>query len=413
MLSWGIFRMERIYQYPFFMGIIFVSFLIPQAISLTANPGLLSQQALERVLLMSALCSAACWLGYQGEPNARWLAMLNVNIDKNKLFRVGILLMLVGYFFHFLIRNTNIERSEYNNNWTGPATIYIFFGQVIYIAFSIFILEAVKNPSIKNIFFTLLAAWIPLQRVLAGRRQTTMLVFITIGLSFWLIRRYLPPRWLIIVSIFLVTILIPTLGVLRERFWEYLLNGQWQELLSNTQKALQRNQESDILELRNAGFFMDATVKLNLYGFGSGFWDAIVFQYVPGQLLGFGFKQSLQFNLITEQTLFDIYGYRVHIGTTTTGIADSFMEFGYLGCLLFGLIAYFFKHLWISSLYQESTFSYLLYMALVSPAMLGLTHGIGRFLQESSFFIAMIILTGYFAKETKTMNSVKNKYIVE
>lgn len=398
LLIWGFIRIERIYQYPFFMGSLFVSVILPQAFTLVEHPGQASQTALERVLLMSCLCAAACWVGYQGKPNLEWLVKLKVDVDENKLFQAGIFLMLIGYYFNFRLANITIQRAEYNDNWTGPATIYLFFSQVIYIAFSIFILEALKRPSIKNIIFTLLAGWIPLQAVLYGRRQATLTFIIIIGLAFLLIRRYIPPKWFIIVSLFLMTVLIPTLGLLRGRFWEYLFSGQWQDILSALTRVADDQQQGDILELRNAAFFMDTAVKLNLYGLGAGWWDSIIFQYVPGQIVGFGFKQSLQFNLITDKTLLDLYGYSVHIGTTITGVGDSFKEFGYLGCLIFALIGYSFKYLWLSAYYQKSYFSYLLYMGLVSPAMVSLTHGVGRFWQETIFQVGVISLVIYYAK---------------
>ncbi len=58
LIAWGLVCLERVYQYPFFMGSIFISFLLPQAFALIKNPGQVSQQALERVLLFSCLCAA-------------------------------------------------------------------------------------------------------------------------------------------------------------------------------------------------------------------------------------------------------------------------------------------------------------------------------------------------------------------
>jgi len=83
LLGWGFIRIERIYQYPFFMGAIFLSFLVPQAFALVENPGQLDQESLERVLLMSSLCAAACWVGYQGKPNFIWLTKLQIDIDRS------------------------------------------------------------------------------------------------------------------------------------------------------------------------------------------------------------------------------------------------------------------------------------------------------------------------------------------
>ena len=404
LLGWGLIRIERIYQYPFFMGAIFISFLVPQAFALVENPGVLDQQSLETVLLMSSLCAIACWVGYQGKPNAKWLAKLNVDIDTHKLFRAAIFLMIIGYFFDFLLKNTTVELNK-QGHWTGPATIYVFFSQVIYIAFSIFLLETLKRPSIQNIIFTLLAGWIPLQTVLAGRRQPTMTFIIIIGLCFWLIRRYIPPRWLIILAIFAMLILIPTIGAMREGLWDAVFSGQWQTISSTTEKALNTQQKGKILELRNAAFLIKATTDLNLYGLGAGWWDAIIHQFIPGQILGFGFKESLKFNLINSKTLYNLYGYIWHPGTTPTGVGDSFVEFGYFGCFAFSLIGYFFKNLWVSLYYQKSLFSSLIYLSLISPAMVGLTHGIGRFLQESIFQIGLITCLLYYAKgKNKLLN---------
>jgi len=399
LLGWGLIRTERIYQYPFFMGAIFISFLLPQAYSLVANPGLLSQQAVASVLLISCLSAIACWVGYQGKPNKKLIEGLNINLNQTKLFHVVLILTFIGYLFNYLINQSSIQIANANGNWTGEATIYYFFAQIIYIAFSILLLRAIRHPSILNIILALIAGWIPLQTVLAGRRQPTMTFAIIVGISFWLVRRYLPPRWLIIVAIFLMSVLLPAIGQLRGLFWELLFNGKWNEIISTVQEQLAIQQTGEILELKNAAYYIDAVTHLNLYGLGAGWWDSIIFQYVPGQIVGFGLKESLQFKLITEQTLYDLYGYSVHMGTTITGVGDSFMEFGYLGCLIFALIGYLFKHLWISANYNNSLCGSILYIELVSPAMLALTHGIGRFLQEAIFQIIIIFLVILYSRQ--------------
>ncbi|MEH1827703.1 MAG: hypothetical protein V7L22_20590 [Nostoc sp.] len=402
LLGWGLIRIERVYQYPFFMGSMFVSFLLPQVFALIKNPGLLTQDALERVLLMSCFCAAACWIGYTIKPNTKVLKKLNIIIDQRKLFRVGIVLMFQGYLFNFLLSITTIQRSE-SGTWTGPATIYLFLAQVINIAFGIFLLKTLNSPKIINIILTIIAGWPLVQPIFVGRRQPTMTFIIIVGLSFWLAWRYVPPRMLVITAVVLLIFIIPVVGELRSRFWDLVFSGKWEKILSSSQGAFETQQKGDILELRNAAFIADATEKMGLYGYGSGWWDSIVFQYVPGQIVGYDFKQSLQFNLITREELENLYGYTIPSGTTITGVGDSFAEFGYFGCFSFGLIAYFFKHLWISAVYKKSIFSSLLYMGLVSPAMVGLTHGIGRFWQEAIFQVFFVSLAVYYSR-------VKYKY---
>lgn len=397
LIGWGVIRIERIYQYPFFMGSIFLSFIVPQAFALTNNPSTISQEALERVLLYSCLCTAACWVGYAIKPNIKWLIKLNIVVDNRKLFQGGIALMAMGYFFSFLLSRTTIQTAA-NGNWTGPATIYYFFSQTIYIGFPIFLLQALQNPKFANLVFTVISSVPIIQTILVGRRTQTMILITIVGFSLWLIRRYAPPRILVITAVFMMAVLIPVLGQLRSGFWNLVFSGDWQATLSAAQDAFNSLQKGDILELRNAALFMDAAEKTGLYGYGTGFWDNIVFQYVPGQIVGYDFKKSLQFNLLTPQKLQELYGYSIPNGLTYTGVGDSFMEFSYFGSLIFALLGYIFKHLWISSVYQRSICSRLLYMSLLSPAMLSVTHAVGTFLQLAIFQVFFISLVIYYSR---------------
>ncbi len=402
LIGWGLIHPERIYQYPFFMGCIFLSFIVPQGIALIDNPGFASQESIERVLLMSCLCASCCWIGYQLPVNRRWLRKGKIKINEFRLNYAGLAIMVLGAFSWFKLGGLRavggIETAD-NSNWTGSATIYWFFGQSIYVAWSIFLLKALKRPNIFNIILTLFAGNTPLSLMLGGRRQPSITFAIIIGLSLFFVWKIKPSRILILVAIVLMFIVIPTMGFLRDRFWNLIFDGQWQELIDKSLEAFTAQQEGDILELRNAALYMDATVQKSLYGFGAGWWDAIIFQYVPGQIVGFWLKNALQFRLITELDLVNLYGYDVHLGTTITGVADTFVEFGYLGCLIFAIIGYMFKHLWILSNYPNNTVFRVLYMGLCSPAMVSVTHGVGRFFQEAIFQTGLVILAMYYSRE--------------
>ncbi|NJL52349.1 MAG: hypothetical protein HC930_09245, partial [Hydrococcus sp. SU_1_0] len=210
------------------MGAIFVTFLVPQAFALYNNPGSsLSETALSRVFLMSCLCAVMCWAGYQISPNQQWLRKLNITIDNQKLFKIGILFLIISYFFNFLLSNTRIEKAN-NSNWTGAATIYVFFAQIIYISLAIFLIELIKRPSTKNFIFTSLAAILPVLTILAGRRQPTMTFVIIIGLSFWFVKKYIPSRVIIILLLIFGLYLMPLLGTLRGNTWSLAAEGDWQ-----------------------------------------------------------------------------------------------------------------------------------------------------------------------------------------
>lgn len=402
-VAWGLIRLERVYKYPFFMVTIFLSFILPQAISLVNNSfgSVVSQAALQRVLLYSCMCIGMCWIGYQYKPNSKWLAKLDIPIDQHKLFIAGTLLTGIGYLCNLLLSRITIQTAA-NGNWTGVATILDFFAGLIYIGLPIFLLQALSRPNLINIALTIISTLPILQNIIvSGRRQATMTFLITIGLSLFIIKRYVPPRWVFITGIILAAYIIPVLGQLRGSFWTLVFNGDWQTVVSSSQQSLNTVSLGKTLELRNAALIMDASEQLNKYGYGTGFWDSIVFQFVPGQIVGFDVKKSLQFNLGTVGYLQTLYGYSIPNGSTPTGIGDSFMEFGYFGCVIYALIGFLFKNLWISTIYRGSVVSSILYIGLISPAMLGITHGIGRFCQEFIFQCGALFLVTYFSRQKK------------
>lgn len=396
LLGWGLIRLERVYQYPFFMGSIFVSFLVPQGFALINSPGLVSQEALARVLIVSSLCAAMCWLGYQFKPNTKFLKTLNIPIDSRKLVKAGLVLTAIGHFFSFLISRTAPEAAE-NGNWTGVITIYYFFASVSYIAFAILFVLTLRQPTIKKIIFTIIAAYPPFSAVFeSGRRQGTAAFILIIGLSLFYVYRYLPPRWLVIAAVVLTLLLLPIIGQYRGEFWAMVFSGNLGKI--DFTEGLNKVLEGKVLELRNAAILMDAAERTGQYTYGTGYWDSLVFRYIPGQILGRYFKESLQFKL-GNYDLVTLFGYRIPSGSTPTGIGDSFLEFSYFGCLFFAVQAYVFKHLWISSVHLESIFSQILYMGLLSPALVGLTHGTSRFFQDGLFQLIFVGLVAVYSRK--------------
>jgi hypothetical protein len=397
-LMWGMIRLERVYQYPFFMGAIFVSFILPQASALVNSSSYsLPSTAVEKVLLYSCMCASMCWTGYQFyRPKEKWLSKLDLNLDNHKLFKSAVLFLVVGNLCHFILSRINIQTANSGGTWTGPATILIFIAGVLNIALPIFLFVALRSPTVINITLTVLAA-IPLLQaiILYGRRQPTMILLLIIGMSLFLVKKYIPPRWAFIIFVISAALIIPVLGALRGDFWSLLFKGDWETAWSATQKSLNVITKGEILELRNAAYMIDGADLTNTYGYGTGFWDSIVFQYVPGQIVGFDVKKSFQFG--SSLNLREIYGYSAPTGSTTTGIGDSYAEFGYFGCLIFAAIGCMFKTLWFS-IYRGSIFSALLYIGLISSAMVGITHGISRFLQEFIFQTGVMYLVAKYSQ---------------
>lgn len=185
-VGWSIIRLERIYQFPFFMASVFLSFILPQAIAIVENPGIgVTNTAVERMLIYTSLCAAMCWIGYQFSPNQKWLNRLNVDIDEDKLFKAGIVLLIIGQACNFALSKVTIQATS-AGTWTGPATILGFFTGVLNIALPLFLIRTFKNPSFLNIFLTTLSALPAVQAIIFhGRRQATVAFFNHGGLMFF------------------------------------------------------------------------------------------------------------------------------------------------------------------------------------------------------------------------------------
>ncbi|WP_198161435.1 hypothetical protein [Picosynechococcus sp. PCC 8807] len=380
------------------MGGIFLSFLVPQAIALTNNPSFVSPQAVDRILIHSCLCVAMCWLGYLFKPKLKWLAKINVPMDIRRLTQAAWVLVLFGRVCSFLLGQITIQTTG-AGTWTGPATILLFFSQTSLIGAAILLIVALGDryrPWV-NLLGVGIALWPTLFSVIEyGRRQPTATVLIIIGLGLYFTRNITPPRWLVLGLVILSASLIPLIGQLRGGFWDALFTGNL--AINDLRLAFNNLLEGQTLELRNAALIAEAASRTNQYGYGTGFWNSIVFQYVPGQLVGYDVKEFLYINL-TNFSLTDLFGYDTPTGTTLTGVGDSFREFSYFGCFIFALIAYWFKNLWVAAVSFRSIYSQILYIGLVSPALVGLTHGIGRFLQEAIFQVILITLVSRYARQ--------------
>lgn len=387
LLGWGLIRPERIYQYPFFMGGIFVSFILPQAIALINNPGPVSQQALERVLLMACLCATMCWLGYQLPPRSSLLKKLDISVERQKIFHGGIVFVLISYVSAFLIFQLP-EAVKENSQWTGIVTIYAFFGGLIYPGFTIVLLSTLQRPNLARIILTACASAIPLQTIIFyGRREPTATFILTIGLCFYYFRRYVPPRWLVMAMITIALLIIP----LTSDYRSIAKAGNWGQLLDlqpveNLHSLIEKGQ---VLELRNAALLMDASFKTGQYGYGTDYWNEFVFRFVSAQIVGYDLKNDLQIHL-PSYNLQTLYNYSIPGGSTPTGIADAFVQLDYFGSLFFVVLGYLFKHLWISAIYRNSIVSKIFYASLVAPAMISVTHGTVRFPPDLFFYFIFL-----------------------
>lgn len=398
----GINNRHKIYQFPFFMAAIFASFIIPQAFALIyGSYGLdkVPQSAITRVILMSCLCISMCWIGYQLPLPKSWFAKVPINFDQNKLVVFNIIYIVLGIFFWLLVFRLP-DGDKLSGTSTGPYTILVFFAKLF--ADTGFALAIINffTQSKKSLYFAILicASIMPFYRaVFFGRRTGLAALILIVGIAFYLFRRYVPPRSVIVLALVLVTILIPFLGQQRG-----ILSGKWNNLetINYTENLENVIQGKSALELRNAALMIDAAANNGKYEWGTIYWNNLVFRYVPAQFLGTQFKKSLLLNKVDyREKLQYQYNYKVPMGSTPTGIGDSFTQFDYFGCLFFVFMAILFKWLWYRAISQNSLIAQVIYMVTCAAAMIAITHATADFIPNVLFSYISLLPIMWWCKK--------------
>ncbi len=384
-----ILRPARLFEYPYFMAAVFAVFILPQAISLVRFPGGAPPEAVESVLLMTVLCLGMCLVGYYLPLNPGFIRKISGRAYSDRLFHCGLLFVIIAYFFNYLIAGMSEEETG-GGMWTGKVTIYGFFANLVFSGLAICLTTAIQKRSIIAWIATAAASVLPIQAsIFAGRREGTVLFALTILMTLYYQKRMMPPRLAIAGSIVFAALAIPATGTYRglasQQNWEEI---RQLDLVGNFQKFLT---EESILELRNAAVVIEATADSGSFDFGTGYWDQLVFRFVPAQLLGQGFKEGLMFHSPDErEDEVAKQSYYIPPGSTVTGMADSFEQFGYLGCLFFLLLAVLFKNLWVASLKPGAVLAQVFYTQISTSAMRAVTHQTVDFLP--GFFYNAIFL---------------------
>jgi hypothetical protein len=390
-----IWRPRLIYEYPYFMAAAFAAFILPQAYAVYRNEwgGIYGQTT----LLMCFLCLACCWLGYRFRPHAGLLAKLNIPINPARFLVGGITLVLIGSYFLYKF-GTQPEEEELSGT---VAVVYLFFGGLVYPGFAICFYCALKEGWITAWVATVGAAIIPVQTALFyGRREPTVLFLMSLGLGMFFIKGKAAPRWAIIAAIMGAMLIIPSTGEYRALAREDPLEAFKQ---TNFKQQFEESLEPDARsELKNATAVIAAADATGDYEFGAGYWNQLVFRFVPAQFLGKDLKNSLMIGGEKREMsdfVEDVLGFTLPTGLTVTGVGDSFNEFGYFGCLFFAVVGYLFKTLWAAANRLNGTVAQILYIQVTTSAMRAATHETVDFLPGFIYSLIFIGAIAFFAKE--------------
>lgn len=376
-LGWLLLRVaikpELIFEYPYFIAAVFVVFIIPQAFSLLRFPGYVSFEAVESVILMCGLCLLAAASGYKLSPSLNILRRLARPVDSGRLLHVGVFFILVSYFFTYLLMNAQKQYTE-AGGMTGITTVYLFFVGLMFPGFAICLMLLLEKVTLPRLLMTLFGSVIPMVHILGARREPAAMFGITIMLGFYYARRGRPSRLVVFGALAFAMLAIPATGTYRTLASEGRMSDVRQlDMVGNFKEYF--GQES-VLELRNGAAIIEATRRFGGYDFGAGYWNQLVFRYVPAQLVGMERKNSFLIGTTVERMRSGVTaaGFEMSTGSTITGMGDAFQHFGWFGCLFFTLLGVIFRSIWLASLQPNAMFARLLYILICTSGMRAVTH---------------------------------------
>lgn len=361
MVAWGFLKKDRLFQYPTVAGISWLVFFGPQAFGAIANPNkypgeVLEDGGLSIALVMLILCAAAGWLGYYcaGRSKRAWHFP---RLSSRQIFWAGAGLCAIAVFSGFRLAQLTggfasqfTEGGHYALEWRGEPVKYLFFVELIYLGLPLALLSALRRPSWSKFFACVLMMIYPAAVSLyLGRRTRTAILASIVLLSLFFSRKLEIPRIvyaLLTVAAFLAVYYGPAYrsqsqygldyGAIRASIAEYdgvgaVLRGE-------------KDCEFDTL------VYWSAAVNKNVaFAYGADFYNQLIRFYVPGQLVGYGVKESLFLRGLSEEArdlAYQLYRWKPGYGWFETGPYTAFRQFWYLGCMLYFVLGFVFRFLW-------------------------------------------------------------------
>jgi uncharacterized membrane protein len=247
---------------------------------------------------------------------------------------------------------------------------------------------------------TLLGSLSPLAAVFTGRRESAVVFFVTIALSAYFTKRKAPRTPVIFAALFFAMIAIPATGAYRGLVEKGEVSLSKVQQIKPIRNFIEFFTKESILELRNAAALIRSTKIHKEFGWGRGYWNQIVFRFVPAQIFGKEFKDSLMLGSTTERVAVAHLdtSFETSVGSTLTGIGDSYEQFGWFGCLFFAALGALFKSIWTAAMQPKTLFAQVFYIMICSSAMRSVTHQTVDFLPGMLFQTIVLGLAFMYAR---------------
>jgi oligosaccharide repeat unit polymerase len=375
---------------PFLISVVFLIWVMPQLWSLHQ---VYSAEVHDNLLNLNLICLfcllATIWGWNLGEGSPAKLTSRHQPISDQTLVNICIAITALAVVMSVAIGSRALEERA-ASNWSGPLAIMYFFSglKVISAFLSLYLFLKNRNSIALVLLMTNIFLYAPLVFI-AFRRRAVIEVFTCIVLALWFARRIIIPRILIILAIPMGMLLVFGVGQLRrlsltesgERTWVALSDIAKVDFLAATpfvdsQKAPELNNALNLVRLFD---------EYGIQTYGATSWNHFIFQWVPGQLLGFETKQALMIGEDISHKIVERYE-DIRVGTTPTAMGEAYMEFWFFGAVFFFVMAFLMGRWWTQS-HQGNRIAMILYASGLATAIIMPT-------AYAFYFLNVILLYG-------------------
>ncbi|MEM9153691.1 MAG: hypothetical protein AAGB13_01460 [Cyanobacteria bacterium P01_F01_bin.33] len=372
-LFYGLRRRYGYLQLPCLTAAVFLCWVIPQLWLIRQLYGNFASEYLVVLHFFCLACLIAVDIGWRSGVQSGKAVVIADAVTDESLVAICIAITLVAWVMVLGIGTRALEERA-SSTWSGPLTIMYFFSniKVISLFLSIYLFLRRRNTVIVLLLVANIGLYAP-ALFLVFRRRAMLEAFTCITLALWFSRRIIIPRVVITTAIPIGMLIVFSVGSLRDlgnvHTGEPTLLSAKDIATVDFWAATPFMKDTSAPEMTNAFNMVRISADSDAHTYGAASWNRLIFQWIPGQIVGADVKQNLMLDVATAQQIVAAYKEDLRIGSTPTAMGEAYLEFGIFGIVFFLATGYVAGRWWTRA-NRGSRTAMCLYSAGLSAAVI-------------------------------------------
>ncbi len=395
----------RVFRFPFLFCAAVMIWTLPTAYTTFWDRSIINDQVYTLAITNAGLCLIGALIGYHCVSGCRKAAHQGPTLDSARLFTANLPSLLLGIGASLYVLRIGVDVEE----WRGWPVYAIFVARFLRPALLVSLIATLLRPTKWKWSCVVVATFIPVYAaVVYFRRSDVFFTLLLTGIALNIVRGWKVPRLAVPLAMgaaFFVAILFPNFR--SDPYKASNITGTV-DSFEEVQNYLSGERSNEFIE---GALTMDAIRQSGLYGWGTGFFNQFVSQYVPRGLVGEDFKDSLlvgQFIPVTARYLVGFDYYKPYL--SPSGFTQAFCEFGWGGGFLLAGFGWLIAKLEYKAFSGTSIFWLLLhcYCAVMVPFSV-----YGSLTEIPTLLVPVAIVFAFASYRSSVQDSPKPKFYAQ